>query len=132
MALSTKIQDSEFSVGDRVRVIQKLDKRESAFEGIVIKIKGRGMGKTFTVRRVGEAGIGIEKIFPVNLPSIEKVTVVKKGLEGVRRAKLYYIRKQSPTEIEMIFKKAALKRAPKVQGKTKAKKPLPKISKNKK
>jgi len=132
MALSTKIQDSEFSVGDRVRVIQKLDKRESAFEGIVLKIKGRGMGKTFTVRRVGEAGIGIEKIFPVSLPTIEKVTVVKKGLEGVRRAKLYYIRKQSPTEIEMIFKKAALKRAPKVQSKTKARKSLPKIPKKKK
>lgn len=124
MALKIKIKDFEFGVGDKVRVIQRLDKRESAFDGIVIKIKGRGMGKTFTVRKIGEAGVGIEKIFPASLPSIERITVVKRGVEGVRRAKLYYIREKSPTEVEMIYKKAALRRAPKIQ-KTK-KRPLKK------
>lgn len=117
MALTAKAKDSEFNVGDKVRVTQRLDKRESNFDGIVIKIKGRGMGATFTVRHIGEAGIGIEKIFPLNLPSIEKVTVLKRGVEGIRRAKLYYIRKKNPTEIEMIFKRAAIRRAPKKQGK---------------
>ena len=115
MALTAKIKEVEFGVGDKVKVVQKLDKRESTFEGIVIKIKGRGLGATFTVRKIGEAGIGIEKIFPLNLPSIDKVVVVKRGVEGVHRAKLYYIRKKSPSEIEMIFKKAAIRRAPKVQ-----------------
>lgn len=119
MALTAKVKESEFNVGDKVRVTQRQDRRESNFDGIVIKIKGRGNGATFTVRRIGEAGIGIEKIFPLNLPSLEKVMVIRRGVEGVRRAKLYYIRKKTPTEIEMIFKKAALRRAPKKQGKVK-------------
>lgn len=117
MALTAKIKEVEFGVGDKVRVTQKIDKREANFDGIVIKIKGRGIGTTFTVRRIGEAGIGIERIFPLNLPSIDKITVVKRGVEGVRRAKLYYIRKQSSTVVEQIFKRAAIRRTPKVQGK---------------
>lgn len=111
MALKIKIKETEFGVGDRVRVVQRIkdgDKnREAIFEGMVISIKGREPGKTFLVRRVGEAGVGIEKIFPVNLPTIDKITVVKKGTEGVKRSKLYFTRKKAPTEIEMIFKKAA-------------------------
>jgi len=111
MAILAKIKDVEFGVGDLVRVHQRIpdgDKtRESVFEGMVLKIKGRNPGKTFTVRRVGEANIGIEKIFPIDLPSLEKVTVVKRGVEGVRRAKLYFTRTKSPTEIDSIFKKAA-------------------------
>ncbi|OGM76373.1 hypothetical protein A2394_01805 [Candidatus Woesebacteria bacterium RIFOXYB1_FULL_42_36] len=113
MALKITIRDVEFGIGDRVRVVQKIsdgDKtREATFEGMVIGIKGREPGKTFTVRRMGEAGIGIERIFPVNLPTIDKIVVVKRGIEGVKRAKLYYTRKKAPTEIEMIFKRAALR-----------------------
>ena len=111
MALLAKIKDVEFGVGDRIRVHQRIkdgDKsREAIFEGMVMGIKGRDNGKTFMVRRIGEANIGIEKIFPLTLPSIEKITVVKRGVEGVRRAKLYYTRKKAPTEIEAIFKKSA-------------------------
>lgn len=110
MALKISIKEIEFGVGDRIRVVQKVkdgDKsRESFFEGMVISIKGREPGKTFLVRRIGEAGIGIERIFPVNLPSIDKIIVVKKGTEGVKRSKLYYTRLKAPTEIEMIYKKA--------------------------
>lgn len=113
MALKIKIKEVEFGVGDRVRVVQKVkegDKsREAIFEGMVIGIKGREPGKTFVVRRIGEAGIGVERIFPVNLPSIDKVMVVKRGIEGVKRAKLYYTRKKAPTEIEMILKRAAVR-----------------------
>ena len=76
---------------------------------MVIGIKGRNPGKTFMVRRIGEAGIGIERIFPLNLPTIDKVIVVKRGIEGVKRAKLYYTREKAPTEVEMIFKKAAIR-----------------------
>jgi len=111
MALTIKIKDVEFGVGDRVRVVQRIkdgDKtRESTFEGMVMGIKGRNPGKTFLVRRVGEANIGIEKIFPIELPSIEKIVVVKRGVEGVKRAKVYFTRTKAPTEIEMIYKKAA-------------------------
>lgn len=110
MALRISIKETEFGVGDRIRVVQRIkdgDKnREAIFEGMVIGIKGREPGKTFLVRRIGEAGIGIERIFPVNLPSIDKITVVKRGTEGVKRSKLYYTREKAPTEIEMIFKKA--------------------------
>lgn len=110
MALKAKIKDVDFGVGDRVRVVQRIkegDKsRESIFEGMVIAICGREPGKTFTVRRIGEAGIGIEKIFPFNLPSLDKITVIKRGVEGVKRAKLYYTRTKSPTEIEMIYKRS--------------------------
>jgi len=113
MALKITIKETEFGIGDRVRVVQKIKEsgksRESVFEGMVMSIKGRDPGKTFLVRRVGEAGIGIERIFPVSLPTIEKIKVVKRGTEGARRAKLYYTRKKSPTEIEMIYKKSASK-----------------------
>lgn len=110
MALKITIKETEFGVGDRVRVVQRIkdgDKnREAIFEGMVMAIKGREPGKTILVRRIGEAGVGIERIFPVNLPTIDKITVVKRGTEGVKRAKLYYTRHKAPTEIEMIFKKA--------------------------
>ncbi|MCX6704528.1 MAG: 50S ribosomal protein L19 [Candidatus Woesebacteria bacterium] len=113
MALKITLKDVEFGVGDRVRVVQKISEgdksREAIFEGMVIGIKGREPGKTFMVRRIGEAGIGIERIFPVNLPTIDKVIVVKRGIEGVKRAKLYYTREKAPTEVEMIFKKAAVR-----------------------
>ncbi|MGA2910720.1 MAG: 50S ribosomal protein L19 [Candidatus Microgenomates bacterium] len=111
MALKISHKEVEFGVGDRIRVVQKIkeaDKsREAIFEGMVIGIRGRNPGKTFVVRRTGEAGIGIERIFPINLPSIDKIIVVKRGVEGIRRAKLYYTRGKAPTEVEMIFKNAA-------------------------
>ena len=111
MALKITIKDVEFGIGDRIRVVQKIkdgDKnRESIFEGMVIAIKGRAPGKTFLVRRVGEANIGIERIFPVELPAIDKIIVVKRGTEGAKRSNLYFTREKAPTEIEMIFKRAS-------------------------
>lgn len=113
MALKISIKNVEFGVGDRIRVVQRIKdgdrNREAIFEGMVIAIKGREPGKTFLVRRIGEAGIGVERIFPVNLPTIDKIIVVKRGVEGVKRSKLYFTRMKSPTEIEMIFKKAGSK-----------------------
>lgn len=112
---SGAVKETEFGVGDKVRVVQKIkdgDKfRESFFEGMVIGIKGRSPGKTFTVRKIAEGNVGVEKIFPLNLPSIDRIIVVKRGVEGVRRAKLYFTRTKSPTEIEMIYKKASKKAA---------------------
>lgn len=111
MALKIKIKEIEFGVGDTVRVVQKIKEadgksREAYFEGMVIGIKGRDPGKTFTVRKIAEGGIGVERIFPINLPSLDRIVVVKSGFSGVRRAKLYYTRTKAPTEVEMIYKKA--------------------------
>ncbi len=117
MALKITLKEVEFGVGDKIRVVQRIkdgDKtREASFEGMVIGIKGREPGKTFTVRKIADGNVGVERIFPLHLPSIEKVVVVKRGVEGVRRSKLYYTREKAPTEVDMIFKKAALKSAKK-------------------
>ncbi len=84
----------EFRAGDTVRVIYKIiegDKtREQPYEGIVIARNGKGLSKTFTVRRIGADGIGVERIFPLYSPNIVSLNVTKRG--KVRRAKLYYIR----------------------------------------
>lgn len=107
MALNAKFKEEIFSIGDLIRVVQIIKegdkKREQTFEGIVIAIKGGSGEKMFTVRKVGAQKIGIERIFPINSPSIKDVKVVKKGLRGVRRAKLYYIREKSKKEIERIY-----------------------------
>ncbi|HIE59516.1 MAG TPA: 50S ribosomal protein L19 [Persephonella sp.] len=91
---STKEWDN-FKVGDTVKVHVKIEERGKeriqVFEGVVIRIKGSGAGKTFTVRKVSY-GVGMERIFPFGCPSVVKVEVVKRG--KVRRAKLYYLRER--------------------------------------
>ena len=62
----------------------------SFFKGVVIQIKGSGLTKTFTIRKMSGT-IGIERIFPVNLPSIQKIEINKKG--KVRRSRIFYFRK---------------------------------------
>ena len=110
MALKLTHKTIEFGIGDRVRVHQKIKEGEkfrvAVFEGMVIKIKGEPTRKMFTVRRIGEAAIGVERIFPLDLPSIEKIEVVKKGTRGVKRAKLYYTREKSTKEIDKIYSRA--------------------------
>jgi len=81
--------------GDTVRVHQKIKEKGKekgqVFEGLVIARKhGKGISATITVRKV-ISGIGVEKIFPIHSPTIEKIEIVKRG--KVRRAKLYYLRK---------------------------------------
>lgn len=83
----------EVQVGDTVRVHVKIKEgsreRIQIFEGTVIAKKHGGLEETFTVRRVSY-GVGVEKVFPVHAPSIEKIETVRHG--KVRRAKLYYLR----------------------------------------
>ncbi len=82
-----------FSVGDTVRVHVKVvegDKeRIQPYEGIVIGRRGSSLRETFTVRKVS-FGVGVERVFPLHSPTIEKLEVIKQG--DVRRAKLYYLR----------------------------------------
>lgn len=80
--------------GDTIRVYQKVKEKDKerlqAFEGVVLARKhGKGISATITVRKV-ISGIGVEKIFPIHSPAIEKIEVLKRG--KVRRAKLYYLR----------------------------------------
>ncbi|MFV0380496.1 MAG: 50S ribosomal protein L19 [Anaerorhabdus sp.] len=86
----------EFRPGCTVRVdvrIKEGDKsRIQAFEGVVIIKQGRGIGETFTVRKMS-SGIGVERTFPIHSPVIDKITVLRKG--KVRRSKLFYLRKLS-------------------------------------
>ncbi|MBU1970465.1 50S ribosomal protein L19, partial [Patescibacteria group bacterium] len=89
-------QIPDFRAGDTVTVHYKIiegDKvRTQPFTGIVISKRGEGVSKTFTVRRIGAGGIGVERIFPLASPNIEKLVVERPG--KVRRAKLYYLRKK--------------------------------------
>jgi large subunit ribosomal protein L19 len=82
-----------FNIGDTVRVSVKVvegDKeRLQPFDGVVIARRGGNTRETFTVRKIS-FGIGVERIFPLYSPSIDKIEVLKKG--SVRRAKLYYLR----------------------------------------
>ena len=84
-----------FNVGDSVRVHTKVvegDKeRIQIFSGVVIGRRGRGLNEMFTVRRISY-GEGVERIFPVNSPRVEKIEVERHG--NVRRAKLTYLRKR--------------------------------------
>lgn len=88
-----KTEMEPFDVGDTVKVhviIKEGDKeRIQVFKGDVISKRGRGLGATFTVRKIS-FGIGVERIFPLHSRAIKKVEVVKKG--RIRRAKLYYLR----------------------------------------
>lgn len=93
----------EFSSGDTLTVyyeIREGDKsRTQFFKGVVIQIKGTGKTKTFTVRKMSGT-VGIERIFPINLPSIKKIELNKKG--KVRRSRIYYFK-------ELRGKKARIK-----------------------
>lgn len=94
----------KFNVGDTVKVHVKIveeDKtRLQTFEGIVIRKRGKDLSETFTVRRISY-GEGIERIFPLHSPFLEKVEVVKPG--KARRAKLYYLRKRQAKKADALL-----------------------------
>ena len=93
---------TSFSVGDTVNVHVKIregeKERVQQFKGIVIARKGRGDTETFTVRRISH-GVGVERVFPVHSPRIEKLEVVRAG--RVKRAKLYYLRDRSAKQMRV-------------------------------
>ncbi len=92
-----------FKSGDTITVTYKIvegnKERLQSFRGVVIQIKGRGMTKMFTIRKISN-GVGVERIFPLYSPHIEKIELNKVGV--VRRARIYYLR-------ELTGKKARIK-----------------------
>ena len=86
----------ELNPGDTVKVFVRIvegnKERTQAFEGTILKKRGSGVGKTITVRKIFQ-GVGVERVFPVYSPRVEKITVVRRG--DVKRAKLYYLRERS-------------------------------------
>ena len=92
-AASLRNDIPEFRAGDtlkvNVKVVEGTRSRVQAFQGIVIARRGDGVRETFTIRKIS-FGVGVERTFPVNSPTIESIEVVTRG--DVRRAKLYYLR----------------------------------------
>ena len=86
----------EFRSGDHIKVyvsiIEGDKERIQPFEGDVISVRGNGLNKSFTVRKIS-SGVGVERIFRFSSPKISKIEILKKG--DIRRAKLYYLRNLS-------------------------------------
>ena len=101
--LSTKKDFPAFGAGDTITVYYEIKEGEKTrtqfFKGVVIQRRGSGNTETFTIRKMSGA-IGVERIFPVNLPALQKVEINKKG--KVRRARIFYFR-------ELTGKKAKIK-----------------------
>lgn len=99
----TKNENPSFSAGDTITVYYEIKEGEKVrtqfFRGVVIQKRGSGASETFTIRKMSGT-IGVERIFPVNLPSIQKIEVNKRG--SVRRARIFYFR-------ELTGKKARIK-----------------------
>jgi len=106
--MKESIKEFNYKVGDRVKLHLKVSEgdteRIQIFDGIIMAIRGSGVSRSFTVRKISY-GVGVERTFPVNSPKIEKIELVKSN--KVRRAKLNYLRKLSGkaarlSEIEMV------------------------------
>ena len=86
----TKKEFPEFSAGDTLTVYYQIREGEKVrtqfFKGVVIQIKGQGLAKTFTIRKMSGT-VGVERIFPINLPTLEKIEINKKG--KVRQSRIY-------------------------------------------
>ena len=89
----TRKENPEFSAGDTITVFYEIREGEKVrtqfFRGVVIQKRGTGSSETFTIRKMSGT-VGVERIFPVNLPSIQKIEVNKRG--KVRRARIFYFR----------------------------------------
>jgi large subunit ribosomal protein L19 len=99
----------DFRVGDTVKVFYRIreEKKEriQPFDGVVIAVKGAGVSKTFTVRKLTSQGVGVERIFPLHSPNLQKVEVTKKGKP--RRSKLYYLREKTGREATKVKGRSA-------------------------
>ena len=102
----------KFGAGDTItvtyRIVEGNKERLQSFRGVVIQIKGTGRTKMFTIRKVSN-GVGVERIFPIESPNIDSITVNKIG--KVRRAKLYYLRNLTGKKARIAEKRVSTKEA---------------------
>ncbi len=109
MAQHVIYKDQNLSVGDTIKIHQEIaegeKKRIQIFEGIIIAIKNQGAGKSITVRKIATNAIGVEKIYPLMLPSIKQIEVKRRG--QARRSKLYYLRSRIGKAATRIKEKTA-------------------------
>jgi large subunit ribosomal protein L19 len=95
---------ADFSSGDTVevsvRVVEGEKERVQVFKGVVIKVQGSGMGRSFTVRKISN-GIGVERTFPFASPTIERVKIISRG--SVRRSRLFYLRERKGKKARIEF-----------------------------
>lgn len=93
--LKLNFKDTEIHVGDTVRVSYNIEEagksRVQTYEGIVISMRGRAENQTFTVRRIGDRAVGIERTWPADARSLVDIKIVKQP-KKIRRSKLYYLR----------------------------------------
>ena len=118
MSLQTIVCNTTVSIGDSVIVGQKIREGEKDriqnFSGVVIAMKGEQSEKTFTVRRIAAGAIGVEKIFPVDMPSLVSVKIVKQA--AVRRSKLYFLRERiGKAALQLPERKAKQKPTPRAK-----------------
>ena len=89
----TKKEFPEFKAGDTITVYYEIKEgqktRTQFFKGVVIQLRGTGATKTFTIRKMS-GDVGVERVFPINMPALQKIEVEKRG--KVRRARIYYFR----------------------------------------
>ncbi len=112
-AFATGKQHPEFNAGDTITVAYRIKEgnkeRIQQYRGVVIKVTGEGSKKRFTVRKISDNGVGVERIFPMESPFIDSITVNRYG--KVRRAKLYYLRgltgKKARIKERRVFNKEA-------------------------
>lgn len=93
--ISAKFGETDIHIGDTIRVhnkvVEGVKTRVQVFEGILIRLQGRGENRTFTVRKIGAGGIGVERTWPLDSRNLVKIEV-KKSAKNVRRSKLFYLR----------------------------------------
>tara|TARA_A100001011_G_C14008647_1_gene714573 strand:+ start:362 stop:712 length:351 start_codon:yes stop_codon:yes gene_type:complete len=106
-SLITKKEHTNFKAGDTITVYYKIKEGEKEriqfFKGDVIQRKGSGTTETFTIRKISN-GVGVERIFPINSPSIDKIEVNKEG--KVRRARIFYLRNRTGKSARIKQKRA--------------------------
>lgn len=113
MANHFTFNDQVINVGDTVRLHQQIKEGEKSriqiFEGIIIAVQNELASRTFTIRRMGTNGVGVEKIVPVNVPGLMKIEVKSRG--DVRRAKLFYLRQRVGKAASRVKEKAVVRTA---------------------
>jgi large subunit ribosomal protein L19 len=96
--ISGSIKETNVKIGDTIRVhsqvIEGTKTRIQIFEGVLIRMQGRDVNKTFTVRKIGAGAVGVERTWPFDARTLVKIEVKKKA-DNVRRSKLYYLRERT-------------------------------------